>query len=147
MRSPERISSAVSAVRADPAPAVKVLVIDDSLELIGVLADRLSTAGYSVGHAQDPGHALFALLRGEPVDVVLADVRMPGLSGPRLYALVVARRPALKDRFIFMTGSTLLESDKIFIGQERVPLLFKPFSGSALLQTVAQAMRGPILKG
>jgi CheY-like chemotaxis protein len=117
-------------------PAQTILVIDDSDALREILADALRTAGYTVQTASDAGHGLFQLLGETPADMVLADVRMPGLSGGQLYRMVKERRPQLAARFVFMTGSALAEKDKALLSDSTAPVMYKPIFRTDLLQCV-----------
>ncbi len=70
----------------------KVLVVDDD-PVIGKSFDRVLTAkGYTVITAPDAADAL-ERLRDEEVDLVVTDIRMPGMSGIELAETVKARRP------------------------------------------------------
>lgn len=57
-----------------------VLVVDDEAAIVELMRDFLEAEGYGVLTAPD-GHAALALLEREPVDCLLLDVMMPGLSG------------------------------------------------------------------
>ncbi|HEY7295279.1 MAG TPA: response regulator transcription factor [Dehalococcoidia bacterium] len=57
-----------------------VLVVDDEAAIVELMRDFLEAEGYSVLTAPD-GHAALALLEREPIDCLLLDVMMPGLSG------------------------------------------------------------------
>ncbi|MBO3753160.1 response regulator transcription factor [Streptosporangiaceae bacterium NEAU-GS5] len=61
-------------------PPFKVLVVDDAVEITEILRDYLEAAGFDVRTAA-AGAAALARLAAEPVDCVLLDVMMPGMSG------------------------------------------------------------------
>jgi len=60
--------------------AERILVVDDTPHNVKLLADLLRAKGYEVAEA-DSGAAALAHLEREPVDLVLLDVVMPGMSG------------------------------------------------------------------
>jgi CheY-like chemotaxis protein len=120
-----------------------ILLIDDSDALCAVLADALRTAGYTVQIAHDSGQALFQLLGEHPVDMVIADIRMPGLSGAQLYRMVKERRPQIADRFVFMTGSALAERDRTLLGDSAGRVMFKPIFRTDLLECVETFLGRP----
>lgn len=66
-------------------PQRRVLLVDDDPTLLTTLVDLFEDAGYEVHTATDGLAALTSLRRSIP-DAVVADVRMPGLSGDRLAA-------------------------------------------------------------
>jgi CheY-like chemotaxis protein len=57
-----------------------VLVIDDNLEEVAGLIEALRGMGVAVGYAASGEEAL-AMARAEPPDVILCDLRMPGMNG------------------------------------------------------------------
>jgi DNA-binding NtrC family response regulator len=72
-----------------------ILVVDDDGYLRSSVADALTGQGHRISRAEDVPSAL-AMLRSEPVDVVLAGHVMPGLSG----LAVAAGDQASQFRFI-----------------------------------------------
>lgn len=77
-----------------------ILVVDDDEGICSVLKTGVERAGYTCFTAQRPNAAL-QLLSLHAVDVVVADIRMPEMSGIELAHLVKARYPA---DVIIMTG-------------------------------------------
>lgn len=61
-------------------PEYKVLVVDDNEWNRDILGRRLGRKGYDVVIAKD-GHEALAAVAAEPIDLVLLDIMMPGLSG------------------------------------------------------------------
>ena len=59
---------------------MKILVVDDDLELLGLIGFALRQAGYLVVEAADGGAALAAFQREQP-DLVILDVNLPVMSG------------------------------------------------------------------
>jgi DNA-binding response OmpR family regulator len=57
-----------------------VLVVDDEADIVALMRDFLEAGGYRVLTAAD-GAAALAILEAEPVDCVLLDIMMPGVSG------------------------------------------------------------------
>jgi len=77
-----------------PAAAVRVLVLDDEETIRLALAKFLRTRGYRVQVAGTAPEAL-ALLAEGPVEAMLCDVRMPGMSGVELVPRAIAACPDL----------------------------------------------------
>ncbi|MEO8547056.1 MAG: response regulator [Sphingomicrobium sp.] len=68
-------------------PPPRVLVVDPSKRNLTVLVRRLSEAGYRVAAAERGGAAIAELHR-RPVDLVLAELNMPGISGADLARMI-----------------------------------------------------------
>lgn len=80
----------------------KILVVDDDPEVREILAETLTEFGYGVIQAGSGEEALSLLGGGPDFDLVITDVRMPGMSGLELVDEARARRPAL--RVIVISG-------------------------------------------
>lgn len=85
-------------------PTASILVVDDESFVRRIVGRLLERAGYRVALAGDGREAL-AILSGSAsgFDLVLTDVRMPGMEGPELMTLARRIQPDLA--FVFMTGS------------------------------------------
>ena len=116
-----------------------VLLVEDN-ELVRSLTERLLTdMGYAVVPASGGDEALaIARERSEPIDLLLTDVVMPGLSGPELAARIVNVFPRAK--VVFMTGyaGSQIESLGAELGNSRV--LHKPFRMKELAATVRETL-------
>lgn len=69
---------------------LKVMIVDDDRTTLEVTAAILEEQGHHVVQ-QDTALGTSMLILREKPDVVLLDIRMPGLSGDRLAALITAR--------------------------------------------------------
>jgi DNA-binding NtrC family response regulator len=58
----------------------KVLLVDDEVEFVSALSERLHLRGYDVRTANNALEAL-ALVYKEPPDVIILDLRIPGMDG------------------------------------------------------------------
>jgi CheY-like chemotaxis protein len=95
-----------------------VLLVDDEPMILEILAQHCLALGMSVREAGE-GAAAFTLLEADPdIEVLVTDVRMPGLDGPSLAERALTLRPRLK--VIFVTGYTTYPS-------LTWPVLRKPF--------------------
>jgi DNA-binding NtrC family response regulator len=83
---------AAPAERRDQA---KVLVVEDDPDIRQILAVFLGDKGFNVKVA-DSGHRALELLGEEPVDLILSDVRMPGMTGMELLRTVKERDPDIE---------------------------------------------------
>jgi two-component system NtrC family sensor kinase len=119
-----------------PVPSCAILVVDDESEIASLLAEMLTAGGHRADTVSD-GIAALQKLAERPYDVILSDLRMPGLDGPGLYREVERRYPQLKSRFVFLTGDALGDDTRAFLEDVRAPCLGKPFT----LEEVALALR------
>ncbi|MEX2314777.1 MAG: response regulator transcription factor, partial [Thermomicrobiales bacterium] len=85
-----------------------VLVVDDEEDIVTLMRDFLEAAGYTVLTAAD-GPTALDLLRHEPVDCLLLDVMMPGISGFE----VLRRIRETRDVPVLFLSAKQEDSDKI----------------------------------
>src|SRR5690606_14178707 len=78
-----------------------ILIIDDDADLLAAASDWLEVSGFAVTAVSDPRTALERIARADP-DVVVSDIRMPGLDGMTLLPQVLALNPGLP--VVMMTG-------------------------------------------
>ncbi len=117
----------------------RILVVEDE-DAVRTLTERILTrAGYEVS-AVGRGREALGLLDngGPPYDLLLTDVVMPEMRGVELVKAAHAIAPELP--VLMMSGYTtpMIDEDRRIV--EQVPLLEKPFSGSALLGQVRQLL-------
>lgn len=85
-----------------------MLVVDDDADIVTLMRDFLESAGYAVLTAHD-GPTALATLRDEPVDCLLLDVMMPGISGFD----VLRRIRETRDVPVLFLSAKQEDSDKI----------------------------------
>ncbi|HET7162152.1 MAG TPA: response regulator [Rhodanobacteraceae bacterium] len=117
---------------------VHVLVVEDEAFLREVVAESLQEAGYEVAHVGDGDAGLAVLQSDAPVDVLVSDIRLPGISGYELATAGRALRPGLK--MILMTGYAPSLPPDLKPAVFRV--LQKPFRIDSLAGVVAAALIG-----
>lgn len=102
-----------------------MLVVDDEPEVAETLCDLLTGDGHTVEVASNGATALDALQQ-RAYDLVLSDIRMPGLDGRGLYDAVAIRSPAFLPRLVFLTGDTLSRDTVEFLQRTGAPCINKP---------------------
>ncbi len=115
-----------------------ILVVDDDGFFRTSVADALAGLGYRISRAEDVPSAL-AVLRSEPVDVVVADHVMPGLSG---LALLSSMREFMPEpRRILMSGKADVALALASINQASVfRFVEKPFDPVAIRLAICCAV-------
>ena len=114
-----------------------VLVVDDERSIRVTVKAFLEADGHRVEVAENV-EAAEALLRGNPTDVILADVILPRVSGLELLRRIHDTSPRVQ--VIMMTGKPTLESAAEALRYGAVNYLQKPVEKSELLKAVRNAM-------
>ena len=97
-----------SPVPVVPAPEpLRVLVVDDNASLLRFLVSAFSANGCTVSQAAAAEQAL-ALITAEPFDLVVSDIKMPGLSGLDLLRAVKGKQP--ETPVVLITGNPSVNS-------------------------------------
>jgi two-component system NtrC family sensor kinase len=118
---------------------VRVLVVDDEPSIRRFLSKALELAGYEPVIASH-GEQAVDLVTAADFDAVLCDYKMVGLTGREVYEAIVAARPALVGRFVFMSGDTLNPELADFAEARGIRLLAKPFDLASVGRTVREIM-------
>jgi two-component system NtrC family sensor kinase len=115
-----------------------VLVVDDEEPVGNLLARLLRELGHQPTVANSGEEALEQLKRA-PFDLILSDVKMPGMSGFDLHRAVQELYPELAARVVFVTGDILTPATQARIAQLGNPYIAKPFAIERL-QTLVRSL-------
>jgi two-component system NtrC family sensor kinase len=121
--------------RKEVLPVKRILVIDDEVSIIDFLQEALQDKEHQVDSAND-GKVALQKIMSAVYDMVLCDIKMPGLDGETLYRQVQQENPEIAKRLVFMTGDLINPQTRQFLEQTRVPYLEKPFT----IQMICDAM-------
>jgi len=118
-----------------------ILVVEDEPQVLDLVVRVLTADGYRVLTASDGDEAL-ALLAGrtDRVEALITDVRLPGMSGPRLAAVVRERYPAV--RTLYMSGFEEAHEDALRAAWVPGAFLAKPFSPEMLRARIRELLDG-----
>ncbi|PKP87661.1 MAG: hybrid sensor histidine kinase/response regulator [Alphaproteobacteria bacterium HGW-Alphaproteobacteria-17] len=121
---------------AEPAEALKILVVEDDERVLTATVDAVSELGHTAVACANPleAEALVEgrLAEGKGFDLILSDVLMPELTGPEMVARLKQRWPELS--VLFVTGYAGDASEVASFGDHDV--LRKPFTLTALDQAI-----------
>jgi two-component system cell cycle sensor histidine kinase/response regulator CckA len=141
-----RVDEAETASRPAPGPSARaragarILLVEDDESVRGLVADLLQEAGYVVLSAGSPASALALAATAGPLDLLVTDVIMPGMSGRDLARKLEAERPGLRVLYVSgYAGEALSRHGGIERGEHFVS---KPFSERGLLDAVVSALAG-----
>ncbi len=118
-----------------PPPAI--LVVDDEQQMCDVCARTLRRNGYHVVTTSNPTQAV-RLLNAQRFDVLLTDIKMPGMSGLELARIAHEQDPATA--IIIMTGFASFETMQQSVQRGITDFLSKPFELDQLRLAVTQAL-------
>jgi two-component system NtrC family sensor kinase len=119
---------------------LSILVVDDEAPIQDFLVALLSTVGHRVDTASS-GESALEKTRKRRYDLILSDLRMPGINGMELYERLSARDPLLAQRVVFMTGDLISAESDSFLNRTANLTLAKPFTRQALQETIDRFAR------
>jgi signal transduction histidine kinase/CheY-like chemotaxis protein len=134
-----------------PAPrsnhrGTRVLVVEDEPTVARLIADVLEDEGLHVDVLLDGREALDRAGR-EPYDLVICDMKMPGLDGQRFYQSLARARNPLQERFLFVTGDVIAPQTQDFLERNRLPHVAKPFRVEELTEKVFSLLDSQLARG
>ncbi len=115
----------------------KILVVDDEPSICLLLSERLGREGY-VCRTSSSGEDALTLLRSEPADLVIADLRMPGMSGLELLDAVLEKFPG--SAVMVATGFNDLHTGVEAMKKGAADYLVKPIDLDALISSVRRTL-------
>ena len=116
-----------------------VLLVEDDGALRELIAEKLTRSGYRVLAAATPAEATRTAREfSGPIDLLLADVILPGMRGPSLAENLARLRPEM--RLLYMSGYSELDPRSRHNLPSDAPFLRKPFTSDGLLLAVSQAL-------
>ena len=119
--------------------ALRVLIVDDEEELVSALVERLNLRGF-VARGVTTGGGALDVLEAHEFDVVLLDVKMPGLGGLEVIRRIKDRRPKLE--VILLTGHGSVKSIEEGMALGAFDYLMKPVKIDNLVQILTAAGSG-----
>ena len=125
---------------AAPASGARILFVDDDAFTRRIINTALSNRGFSTRLA-DSAVAAMAILRSEPIDIVLTDQQMPGLSG--LDLMQKMREEGFNTPVILLTGVGTLEMAVSAVRSGAVHFLTKPVDPHDLQQLITDILLSP----
>ena len=125
--------------RTTPMPActrtARILVVDDDEAVAQLICDALREDGHELQCAEDGRLALEHLARAE-FDLIISDVKMPGMSGQELHVELRRAQPRMARRMLLTTGDTLGADLDELARRTGLQVLRKPFDVEDLRRSV-----------
>jgi PAS domain S-box-containing protein len=146
-----RVSATGEAVAPQPAVAngalhqghETILLVEDEITVLRLAREYLEQEGYTVIEASDPATAiLISEAHSGPIDLLLTDVVMPGMTGRELANNLAPRRPEMK--VLYMSGYTENAIGRNGTLDAGITLLQKPFTLLTLKAKVREVLDAPV---
>ena len=119
---------------------IKILLVDDEKQFVDTLAERLAMRGFSARVAYDGPQALKAV--EEPTDVIVLDLRMPGMDGFEVLRSVKKSNPQVQ--VIILTGHGGDAEEQTAYRMGAYNFLKKPMDINELLNSIRMAYRDKV---
>lgn len=116
---------------------VRILVVDDEERMRRLLAMMLGRAGYEADEAADGSEALEKVM-AEPYDLVISDIKMPGLDGNEL--LKAMKDNGILTPVVFITAFATIDSAVEAMKAGAVDYITKPFEEDRILLSVQRSL-------
>ncbi|QNN64781.1 response regulator transcription factor [Sphingomonas rhizophila] len=113
----------------------RILIVEPNERALTVMAKRVAEAGYRVVACDKPTSAMAELHR-QPADLVIAELRMPGLSGVELVRMIRYDSTVKETPVILITGRSDASGAIDGFGAGADDVVAKPFDFSVLLARV-----------
>jgi len=126
-----------TAAPAGAASDLSVLIVDDEDSLRDALLRFLRRRGIR-GEGVADGAAALRALRERTFDVIISDVRMPGMSGREFLDQLRRERPNALPRLVFSTGDTFAPDTAALLRDSGVPTVTKPFDFAELERVIRE---------
>ena len=117
----------------------KIVIVDDEEDLLGLIKDYLEGEGHTVFAAADGKKGLELILNEKP-ELVLLDIRLPGLSGFEILNQAKAAQPGLK--VLMLTGNQDETADRQAIQAGASQVLKKPIGLLEIESAVTASLKG-----
>ena len=122
---PQFVMNVQSALRS----FLRIMVVDDHSNLRETLSALLLKEGHQIAAVPSAEEALVMLVQNS-FDVIVTDIRLPGMSGIELYDLMLRSNPNTAQKMILISG---IQQE---LGKRDIPFLRKPFSKNDLLEVM-----------
>ena len=119
--------------------ATRVLVVEDEPTVARLISDVLEDEGFQVEALLDGYEALERAARAS-YDLVICDMKMPGLDGQHFYETLACMGSPLSKRFLFVTGDVLSSHTHEFLERYQLPHVAKPFRVEELTEKVRRVL-------
>jgi CheY-like chemotaxis protein len=123
------------AVEPKSTSKARILVVDDEPIVQDFLTAALTEEGHEVDTVNN-GEDAMEKLGNEEYDVILLDIKLPGMSGIEIYEQLQKSSKSLTRKVIFITGDVMSVDTMVYIKSSQTPYITKPFEAARLLEEI-----------
>jgi PAS domain S-box-containing protein len=116
-----------------------ILIVDDEPGIRDILTRILSERGYRTDCVPDAKTAL-AKLADNGYDLYIIDLKLPRISGKKLYEIMMKKHPSSIERVMFITGDTITQATQDFLDSTGKPYLTKPFNPRVVAELAGEIL-------
>jgi signal transduction histidine kinase/CheY-like chemotaxis protein len=127
------------AARVSSLTGTRVLIVEDEPTVARLIGDVLEDEGLLVDALLDGREALERATH-EAYDLVICDMKMPGLDGQDFYNRLVSTGSPLGKKFLFVTGDVMGAQTHEFLERNQLPHVAKPFRVEELTEKVRRVL-------
>ncbi len=117
----------------------RILVVDDEPAILQLLEGVLTDEGHEVETADSADGAL-AKIKSEQYNLILLDIKLPGMSGIELYKRIQRIAGSLASRVIFITGDVIGTDTRGFLSRTRAHYITKPLDIEQLKREISSQL-------
>jgi PAS domain S-box-containing protein len=116
-----------------------ILVVDDETTVQQFIKSALNLPEYSIETTGDPYEALKRIAANN-YDLVIIDIRMPGMSGQELFEKIIDDKPYMSKNILFTTGDSANSEVKDFLQKYNLRSIGKPFDHQTLMTKIREIL-------
>jgi len=121
-----------------PSPEARsLLIVEDEPTLLNLVKKLVEAEGHQADIAND-GHQALERVRERTYDLILCDLKMPGLNGRQVYEEIAKKWPEMAERFVFLTGDLVDPHTRAFLERVKRPVIEKPFQPEELVRVLRE---------
>ncbi|MGR3179795.1 MAG: ATP-binding protein [Candidatus Anammoxibacter sp.] len=119
---------------------IKILIVDDEIAVAESVSALLQSEGHTCQTSPRVDEAIEKLSTND-FDLIISDVKMPGMDGKEFYEYLKSNIPKMTNRFITITGDVMNDETKLFIEKNNIPCLAKPFTHEELKNVILEVIK------
>ncbi len=122
-------------------PAQKrALIVEDEKDILTFYGKLFAKYDWEAVMVTDGNEALDHISNGDEFDIILYDLKMPGMSGRELYETLKAEYPSKLEKFIISTGDVINKDTQQFLEETKVAYVKKPVDLPELIRIVSKVL-------